>query len=514
MDTVGALVDHSLLRRVEPREGHVRFRMFESVCDYVVEKLGDEVASTGIRHARHFATFGEEEFLDSLDTHGGVERWQRLALEIENLVAGVVGARAAAEHELAAHCALAAGRVFFLMGPSVEGAALLERVSNEHLGRGLQARLLTQTGAFLRRTGQTSAAGTRYERALAICREVGNRHGEVVVLGRLGVLHMLQGRMAEALQHCEQALAICREVGDRHGAGVALHTLGVFHKSQGRTTEALTHYEAALAICREVGYRRGEGMVLASLARLHQEHGHHAEALTHYEPALAIHREVGNRHSEGVALGNLGVLHLSQGRMAEALQYCEQALAIHREAGNREGEGVALQGLGAMRVSQGCMAEALTDYEQALAIHREVGNRESEACLLGNLGSILHDEGDLPAAEQYLHQAIEIGDEVRSPVAGVWRGTLAIIRAEAGDFAQARDLLERGDAQLRDVWPRELAKLLTERVRVEQLAGDLGAAAGALAEAEAIAEELEAAPGSDVGQALATAREALAGPLD
>ncbi len=68
------------------------------------------------------------------------------------------------------------------------------------------------------------------------------------------------------------------------------------------------------------------------------------------------------------------------------------------------------------------------------------------------------------------------------------------------------------DSQLRDVQPAELAKLLSKRARVEHLAGDPGAASAAFAEAEAIAEELEAAPSSDLGLVLATAREALAGP--
>ena len=512
MDTVGALVDHSLLRRVEPREGHVRFRMFESVRDYVVEKLGDGAASTGIRHARHFATFGEEEFLDSLDTHGGGERWQQLALEIENLVAAAEGARAAAEHELAAHCALAAGAVFRFRGPFAEGVALLERGGVENLGCDLQARLLSQIGTFLRRAGQVPAAGTQYERALAIHRAVGHRRGEGAVLGNLGVLHMSQGRMTEALTHYEPALAICREGGHRREEGFVLGNLGVLHMSQGRMTEALEHCEQALAIQREVGDRHSEGVVLSNLAILHQEHGHAAEALTHYVQTLAIHREVGDRRGEGMVLGNLGLLHMSQGRLLEASTHYEQALAIHREVGNRRVEGMTLGNLGLLHRKQGGSAEALTHYEQALAISREVGNRQSEAVVLGNLGSIFHDEGDLLAAEQHLHQAIEIGDAARPPAAGVHRGTLALIRAEAGDFVQARALLQRGDAQLRGVWPHELAKMLTKRVRVEQLAGDRAAADAALAEAETLAENLEAAPDSDLGEALATARELLAGP--
>ena len=47
-------------------------------------------------------------------------------------------------------------------------------------------------------------------------------------------------------------------------------------------------------------------------------------------------------------------------------------------------------------------------------------------------------------------------------------------------------------------------------LRVEKLAGDTGAAAAALAEAEIIAEEIKAGSDTDLGQELTKARTALA----
>ena len=89
MDVVEALVDHSLLRRVEPYLGHVRYRMLESVRQYAADKLGEETAPTALRHGSYFASFGTEAYLESLDIHSGVKRRKALELELENLLAGV-----------------------------------------------------------------------------------------------------------------------------------------------------------------------------------------------------------------------------------------------------------------------------------------------------------------------------------------------------------------------------------------------------------------------------------------
>ena len=65
------------------------------------------------------------------------------------------------------------------------------------------------------------------------------------------------------------------------------------------------------------------------------------------------------------------------------------------------------------------------------------------------------------------------------------------------------DLLE---AQLREVYPLELAKLLCKRAWVERRAGDPEVARRALAEAESIAAELDAGPNSELLRAIVEVR--------
>jgi len=470
LDVVGSLLDKSLLHSREVH-GQPRFGMYASIQEYAVEKLGAEFGATAARQAQHFAQFGSESFIESLNTRGGVARRRNLASELENLLAGVEGALAAGEAEVAAGCALAAGELFELHGPYADGIALLDRVSGETVGRGTQGRLFRMAGRMLD----------------------------------------LAGHLAEALEHVQRAHAIAREAGDRRGEGGALARLARIHGAQGRTLEALAHYQQALAIAREAGDRRGEGLIVGSLGVLHRHRGCTSEAREHAQQAIVIAREVGDRRGESIADANLANIHHAQGRISEALEHYQQALAIDREVGHRRSEGITLGALANIHRDQGRTSEALEHYQQALAIAREMGDRRSEGVTLGNLGDLLFFQGDRLAAETHLLLAIEIGDETVPAAAGAYRGSLALIRAQQGAFDEARTLISQGEPQVRGVYRMELGKLLCKKAKIEHLAGDPAAAALALAEAQVIAEELGADPESELGAALTEARALLSG---
>ena len=114
--------------------------------------------------------------------------------------------------------------------------------------------------------------------------------------------------MTEALQRYETALTIIRETGDRGNEALILSSLGTLHRNQGRSDEGLQYYERALAIQRALEDRRSTGMVLGEIGGLLSEQGRAEEAGSYYQQALEIHREVGNRQYEGIVVGNLGVL--------------------------------------------------------------------------------------------------------------------------------------------------------------------------------------------------------------
>jgi predicted ATPase/serine/threonine protein kinase/Tfp pilus assembly protein PilF len=467
LDVVGSLLDKSLLRSWEV-VGLPRFGMYVSVRDYAVEELGQrpalEASALVRRHAGYYARYGTGAYRDSLHTHGGTRRRQLLAQELENLVEGVGSGIGVGENQLAAACALGCWELFRLAGPFLEGAELFERVLVlDGLEPELRMRLLEDRGWLLH----------------------------------------LGGRPDEALELMEGSLSLARELGDRRAEGTSLGNLGSLRREQGRIDNASVYYEQALAIARELGEHRSEGIWLGSLGNVHKEQGRIAEGLEYYEQALAISRELGDRRYQGNWLGTMGLLYMEQGRIPEALTYTEEALALAREVGHRRYEGIWLGNLGLLHREQGRIPETLQAMEAALVLARELGDRRSEGIQVGNLGDLLLEQGDFEAAGQRLEQAIVLGEETWPVVAGVFRGSLALVRAQAGDLAAARALLDRGEQQIRGAHAHELGKMLCKRARIEWAAGEPEAAQSARAEARAIAAELQVAPDSDLGQAIA-----------
>jgi predicted ATPase/class 3 adenylate cyclase/Tfp pilus assembly protein PilF len=469
MDVVEALVDHSLLRRVELHPGQVRYRMLESIREYSAEKLADDAGAAALRHVSHFASYGDQAFIDSLSVHGGVEKWKCVTLELDNLVVGIESALAAGATELALNCALALAEVAYLRGPFSQCLELLERIAAQGVAGLWRVRLCRAKGNLLALVGRASEAADDYQEALSIAREVGERHQEGALLEVLAKIDYGQARVEEAQERYQQALALAREVGDGGLSAVVLSNLGILHRQQGRFVEALEYLQQSRLIDRAAGNRPGEGITVGNIAVVYFLQGQIPEALEHFEESLAIAREVGNRRSEGTALGSLATLHHNRGHLQEALEA----------------------------------------YRGALEIMREMGLRKLVGINLGNLGDLLFEQGDLSGAETHLQQAIEICDPIRPAAAGAFRGSLALLRVQQGAIDEARALLDRGDTQLRGVHKLELGRLLCKRARVEHLAGAPATAAAALAEAEAIAVEIETSDRSDLGKALAEARALL-----
>jgi predicted ATPase len=91
LDTLTALVDHSLVRRVDTAD-ETRFSLLETIREYAEEVLGDERAETEHALAEHLAALVERAVLRG----PGSEVWlPRLDAELDNLRAAFAGERSA-----------------------------------------------------------------------------------------------------------------------------------------------------------------------------------------------------------------------------------------------------------------------------------------------------------------------------------------------------------------------------------------------------------------------------------
>ena len=164
-----------------------------------------------------------------------------------------------------------------------------------------------------------------------------------IVVGLIGIYFLVRGlapdRIAQSVElttwliKFEQALHIFREIGDRDGESRVLNNLANAYLDQGNYDEARAHFEQSLRLRREVGNRQGEGLTLMNLGLLFHRLGDDESAREHSQQAILIAQELGDRSTQGNALTVLGHALASPGYLAEAAHAYQESLDLWRELG-------------------------------------------------------------------------------------------------------------------------------------------------------------------------------------
>ncbi|MHB8597800.1 MAG: tetratricopeptide repeat protein [Ktedonobacteraceae bacterium] len=236
-----------------------------------------------------------------------------------------------------------------------ENAALLELylhllpLEKWHPECSESARIYSYMGLVYHALWQKETALKCIERALQICKEVGDLKEESWVLNHLGLVYGTMSQYGKALKYSKEALRIHQDLGDRRGEGWALNNIGRLYSDLDENEKALEYFELALSAHRDVGNRRGEGWTLANLGSIYYKQKEEDQALKCFEQALSVYKEIGDRWGEGVVLGSLGKVYLDLGHHAEAQIYFKQALVKNKDVGNREEESRMLDFLDSSR---------------------------------------------------------------------------------------------------------------------------------------------------------------------
>ncbi|GAB4194382.1 MAG: hypothetical protein Fur006_40060 [Coleofasciculaceae cyanobacterium] len=296
--------------------------------------------------------------------------------------------------------------------------------------------LLNNIGTAYHSLNQYPQALESYQRALVIAREIGDRQGEGKTLFNIGVVYGSQSQYSRALEFYQQSLAIRRELGDRNNEVLTLNKIGWVYRILGQYPQALESHQQALTIAEAEGDRWGEGESRHATGVIYFMVGQYGKALEFYQQALAIYRELSDspnsdraasrywrgiilnsdraasRYWEGIILNGIGFVRERLGQYPEALELYQQALAIATELGDRTGEGVNFNGLGRVYSNLGEFSKALEFYQQALARAKEVGDRYGEGIMLSNIGLVYRELKQYPKSLEYFQQALRIAREI------------------------------------------------------------------------------------------------------
>ncbi len=220
-------------------------------------------------------------------------------------------------------------------GKGGEAVELLMRAANAN---DQEADFHNNLGNALAAVGQTEAALSQYERALAL-----DPDSVELLFNLANTLATLQ-KLDAATAAFEKVLAIRPEYAEAH------FNFGNLLYQSGRADDALVHFRAAVAIQPNSAQARNNlGVILDDLKR-------YDEAMAQFKAALAINPHYPDAHS------NLGMELATLGRDAEAIPCFEKSIALNPEFV------VAINNLGNALLRLGRFGEAKVQFERALSL--------------------------------------------------------------------------------------------------------------------------------------------------
>ncbi|HEX9609907.1 MAG TPA: adenylate/guanylate cyclase domain-containing protein, partial [Candidatus Limnocylindria bacterium] len=342
VESLGALVDKSLLRQEELPDGAPRFRMLETIREFADEQLSqraEEHAALRRAHAEHFLVRAEEAaariFTDE----------QRAALdgaeqEHDNVRAALGWATAQGEAVLAMRMVAASWRLWQMRGFLAEGEERARRVLempglDEHPAE--LASVLEAAGGLAYWRGEIDVARERYERALAIQREIGD-----------------DAAVANALYNVSMSF-----------------TIGEDEVPMRIPPELLSSAKEAASIYRRIGDRRGEGRALWAMLDMEvlQLNGDAADRLG--VECLQIFTETDDRFMLAWTEFMLGLNDVLRGERATGHQHYVRALEAFRASGDLSGYALVLDGLASVAFDEGQRVHAMRVAGGADAIQRQ-----------------------------------------------------------------------------------------------------------------------------------------------
>jgi predicted ATPase/DNA-binding SARP family transcriptional activator len=331
LDSLLELRDASLVI-AEEAEAAMRFRMLETVREYVGEQLARSGGEEGVqrRHATYFLELAEAStaHLSGPDQAATVRRLER---EHDNVRTALAWARTVGEDELRADLACSLHRFWNLEGHGEEARRLLEdlRAKTETLRPSSRARLLGELGRLHANRGDFEGAENLIRQSLALYRELGDTARTARALNTLG--HLVQERDLALARGClEESLILAREAEDEPTVSFSLLLLSILLFPEGEKDRARALLAEAGALCRRRGDLHGLADVLVEEGGEARESGDQERARACLEENLALRRQIEDRVGVGFALAFLARLARLEGRLADAARDYEGASAAFR----------------------------------------------------------------------------------------------------------------------------------------------------------------------------------------
>ena len=336
LDLLTALIDTSLLRRVESAGGESRFTMLESIREYGAAELerGGRAELWRAAHARHYAAWVDSGCRTHYCTPDEAGWFDRVSEEHENLDAAMGWSLAGGDVECAVRIAASVAHFWCVRGRLAEGLGWLDRIlaAEKGLSETLRMRVLAAAAHLRIHQGLWDEAIALNEEVVACRRSMGDREALVGALHNLGVTQLEAGLLEDARASMTESLALAEELGNDLNAAFALTGLGTLARIEGRLPAAQSSLDEALVRARKTGQDAQVAVVLREMAGVARAEGETEAALRLLEQAAATLEELERVGDLAATIEQIGeIKEAAEPDVARGLY--ARAMRMYRECG-------------------------------------------------------------------------------------------------------------------------------------------------------------------------------------
>lgn len=412
LDSLSALVEHSVVRRDERISGEPRFGMLETIREFAIEQLatsGDE-AGVRLRHVAYTIDLAET-FAPLLEGPDQLAALERLEREHDNFRAALDWCVATPDAERGLRLAGALWHFWERHGHLTEGRWQFERLlalPDDGVPPAVRAMALTGAGVLSEAQTADERAEQLAEQALAIWYDLPlhEQHAASQSLLTLSMIAARRGDIPLAASLCGDAWDHAKAVDNRRGMRLARFYLSAVLGNSGDLTACLPIAEEAYVLSKEAGDLWLLATTSHSLGTIKQITGSYDDAQPLLEEGLALHHRMGDKTRAVVyALSNLGWNALQRDDIATGMAYLSEALALSRELGGDIEPALILCELGEAARLNGDLEHALQCFREGLQRALTTQFLPSFAAHLEPLATLFIDLGEPERALRLLAMA-------------------------------------------------------------------------------------------------------------
>ena len=337
LDGLATLVDHSLVRTAEARNGDQRFTMLETIREFAVERLassGDE-GELLRRHAEHFRDLAEEAERH-LTREDRVVWLARLEEEHDNLRAALDWAEHIRDADTGLRTAAAIWRFWLQRGHLAEGRGRLARLlamPDVDIAGPVRVRALAAIGGLAYWQNDPALTRAAYKESVEIARALSDSKLLASALYDLSFVPYMEGNPEGAEPILREGMATAEKSGDRVLLAQFLSSMAFLDVDRGNPGAAIEPFRTAIAFLRDEGAAWRAADLLIGLGYITRMAGDLDAAKSHFGEALQTFAEAGEALMMSAVINGLALAANDEGLHGRAARLVGAAARMRNEVG-------------------------------------------------------------------------------------------------------------------------------------------------------------------------------------